>query len=274
MSELTKKYIKELDAGIRDLFESERWTGYLRFLSRFHRYSVNNTLAIYAQRPDATLVASFTDWKRMGRSVKKDERGMKIIAKHETKETDETTGEEKRHIGFHLAHCFDVSQTAGDDLPENPCQTLRADVDGYDALLVALRDVSPAPIEIKAIQSAANGYYLPDNDQIVVKAGLSQAQTVKTAIHEIAHAMLHGRGKSHEKTDQRTREVQAESVAYVVCQCIGVDSSDYSFGYIAGWSKSKELQELKASIKAISRTADRIIDGLKIQKGGATCVKD
>lgn len=123
MSELTKKYIAELDDGIRDLFESERWTGYLSFLSRFHRYSVNNTLAIYAQRPDATLVASFTDWKRMGRSIKKDEHGMRIIAKHETKETDEATGEEKRRIGFHLAHCFDVSQTAGDALPENPCQT-------------------------------------------------------------------------------------------------------------------------------------------------------
>lgn len=266
MSELTKRYIAELDAGIRDLFQSERWTGYLRFLARFHRYSVNNTLAIYAQRPDATLVASFSDWKRMGRSVKKDEHGMKIIAKHETKEIDEDTGEEKRRIGFHLAHCFDVSQTTGDALPENPCQTLRADVDGYSALLDALRAVSPAPIEIQSIQSAANGYYLPGNNQIVIKSGLSQAQTVKTTIHEIAHAMLHGRGKSHEKTDQRTREVQAESVAYVVCQCIGVDSSDYSFRYIAGWSQGKELTELKASIKTISSTADRIIDGLKLNK--------
>ena len=250
MSDLTRKYIADLDAGVRDLFASDRWRSYLEFLSKFHRYSANNTIAIYLQRPTASLVASFSDWRRKGRQVRKGEHGIKILAPHTIKDIDDETGEIKQRMGFHLAYCFDVSQTDGKDLPEGPAHQLTGTVDGFARIWDTLLAVSPVPVSVEPITDCeANGYYSHADQRIVVRDGLAELQRVKTAIHEIAHAMLHAKGAEEADADRSTREVQAESVAYVVCRALGLDTSDYSFGYVAGWSADKELKALKASLE-------------------------
>ena len=263
MSALTKQYIKELNEGVKNLFNSNTWRDYLTFLSKFHAYSVNNTIAIFSQRPEATLVASFTDWKKRGRSVRKGERGIQIIAPHTYKEINPQTGEEENRLAFHLAHCFDVSQTTGKDLPESPCHMLVGNVTDYIPIREALCQIAPVYVEFKDINNSANGYFDRSNCVIVVKDSLSELQTVKTLIHEIAHALLHAKGADEENADMYSREVQAESVAYVVCRYLGLNTSDYSFGYIAGWSKDQSLEELKASIEAINRTSDQIIKNIE-----------
>lgn len=246
MSDLTRKFIADLDAGVRDLFASDRWRSYLEFLAKFHRYSANNTIAIYLQRPTASLAASFSDWRRRGRKVRKGEHGIKILAPHTIKDVDDETGEIKQRLGFHLAYCFDVSQTDGKDLPEGPARQLTGSVDGYAHIWDTLLAVSPVPVSIEPIEDCdANGYYSHTDQRIVV--------------HEIAHALLHAKGAKEADADRSTREVQAESVAYVVCRALGLDTSDYSFGYVAGWSADKELKALKASLDAIVRTSDKII---------------
>ena len=260
MSDLTRKYIADLDAGVRDLFNSERWKNYLDFLSKFHRYSANNTIAIFLQRPTASLVASFSDWRRKGRQVRKGEHGIKILAPHTIKDVDDETGEIKQRLGFHLAYCFDVSQTDGADLPEGPARQLTGSVDDYDRIWDTLLAVSPVPVSVEPITDCeANGYYSHTDQRIVVRDGLAEMQRVKTAIHEIAHALLHAKGSEEANADRSTREVHAESVAYVVCRALGLDTSNYSFGYVAGWSHDRELKALKASLDAIVRTSDKIL---------------
>ena len=260
MSDLTLKYIADLDAGVRDLFNSERWKNYLDFLSKFHRYSANNTIAIFLQRPTASLVASFSDWRRKGRQVRKGEHGIKILAPHTIKDVDDETGEIKQRLGFHLAYCFDVSQTDGADLPEGPARQLTGSVDDYDRIWDTLLAVSPVPVSVEPITDCeANGYYSHTDQRIVVRDGLAEMQRVKTAIHEIAHALLHAKGSEEANADRSTREVQAESVAHVVCRALGLDTSNYSFGYVAGWSHDRELKALKASLDAIVRTSDKIL---------------
>ena len=195
MSDLTRKYIADLDAGVRDLFSSNRWMNYLEFLSKFHRYSANNTIAIYLQRPTASLVASFSDWRRKGRKVRKGEHGIKILAPHIIKDTDDETGEVKQRIGFHLAYCFDISQTDGKDLPEGPARQLTGTVDDFAHIWATLLAVSPVPVSTESItDSAANGYYSHTDQRIVVREGLAELQRIKTVIHEIAHAMPHTKG--------------------------------------------------------------------------------
>ena len=242
------------------MFSSDRWKNYLEFLAKFHRYSANNTIAIYLQRPTASLVASFSDWRRRGRKVRKGEHGIKILAPHTVKDVDDDTGEIKQRLGFHIAYCFDVSQTDGADLPEGPARQLTGSVDDYDSIWDTLLAVSPVPVSIEPIEDCeANGYYSHTDQRIVVRDGLAELQRVKTAIHEIAHAMLHAKGAEEADADRSTREVQAESVAYVVCRSLGLDTSDYSFGYVAGWSSDKELKALKASLDCIVRTSDKIL---------------
>lgn len=269
MAKSIKEYIEEINEGVKALFTSDSWKNYLTFLSRFHSYSVNNTIAIYMQRPDASLVASFTDWQRNGRYVMKGERGIRIIAPHTYKAVNHETGEEEQRLGFHLTHCFDVSQTDGKDLPESPCRELTDDVEDYVSLRDTLCQISPVPVRYGEIAGDANGYYSHRDLEIVVRDSLRESQKIKTTIHEIAHAWLHAKGADEEKADRYTREVQAESVAYTVCQYLGIDSSDYSFGYIAGWSKTQELDELKKSIDAITKTSNRIISDIEdvMQKG-------
>lgn len=180
MSDLTRKYIADLDAGVRDLFASDRWKNYLDFLSRFHCYSANNTIAIYLQRPTASLVASFSDWRRKGRNVKKGEHGIKILAPHTVKDVDDDTGEIKQRLGFHIAYCFDVSQTDGKDLPEGPAHQLTGTVDGFARIWDTLLAVSPVPVSVEPITDCeANGYYSHADQRIVVRDGLAELQRVK-----------------------------------------------------------------------------------------------
>ena len=287
-----KKITARLEQGVTELFESERYKEYLRVMSKFHNYSFNNTLLIAIQKPDASLVAGFSSWKNnFGRTVKKGEKGIKIIAPAPSKRTEERqlidpdtrlpmldeNGEplkvkvELVIPKYKVVHVFDVSQTEGRELPDIAVDELTGDVGQYHEFLDALVSVSPVPVGFESISGGAHGYYSPIEKRIAVKDDLSEIQTLKTLIHEIAHAMLHDVDPSAIKEgisnlpDRYTREVQAESVAYVVCQHYGLDSSEYSFGYIAGWSKGKELTELKCSLETIRNAAAEIIDGIDEQ---------
>ena len=263
MSEKTRSYIEELDAGVKELFESDRFKSYLDFLSRFHSYSINNCIAIFLQKPDASLVASYTDWKKHNRLVRHGERGIRIIAPHvyEVEKTDGTTAQQ---VGFHIAYCFDISQTDGEPLPESPCQPVNAAVaDGMSVLTMLSEKVAPCPVSFENFEGSANGYYNAAENRIVVRSSLSESMRIRCLLHEIAHAHLDSKYSPDKETDQRTREVRAESVSYCVSKYLGLDTSSYSFGYIANWSKDKTLDELKASISAITRTADQIIKDIE-----------
>ena len=272
MSEKTRSYIEELDAGVKELFESDRFKSYLDFLSRFHSYSINNTIAIFLQKPDASLVASYTDWKKHNRFPRRGERGIRIIAPHiyEVEKTDGTTAQQ---VGFHIAYCFDISQTDGEPLPESPCQHVDVDVaDGMSVLTMLSEKVAPCPVSFEEFEGSANGYYNSAENRIVVRASLSEAMRIRCLLHEIAHAWLDRKFSTERETadkesdarvDQHTREVRAEAVSYCCSKYLGLDTSSYSFGYIATWSKDKTLDELKASISAITRTADQIIKDIE-----------
>lgn len=271
MSEKTRSYIEELDAGVKELFESDRFKSYLDFLSRFHSYSINNCIAIFLQKPDASLVASYTDWKKHSRFPRRGERGIRIIAPHvyEVEKSDGTTAQQ---VGFHIAYCFDISQTEGEPLPESPCQPVDAAVaDGMSVLTMLSEKVAPCPVSFENFEGSANGYYNSAENRIVVRASLSESMRIRCLLHEIAHAWLDrkysdGRGTTADqqnRVDQHTREVRAEAVSYCCSKYLGLDTSSYSFGYIATWSKDKTLDELKASISAITRTADQIIKDIE-----------
>ena len=273
-----------IEQGIKELFESEKYMRYLSVMSRFHRYSVNNTMLIYMQKPDATLVAGFSKWRdTFHRTVKKGEKGIQILApipykkKVETEKVDAAgqpaigpDGKPMKEIQeidatlFRVAYVFDVSQTEGKELPTIGVAELGGDVVNYDKMLEGLRQVSPVPIGFEEIAAGAKGYYSPAESRIAIQQGMSELQTIKTAIHEIAHAKLHAvtpdeKAAPEDKKDRRTKEVEAESIAYTVCQHFGIDTSDYSFGYVAGWSSGKEMKELRASMEVIRGTAHEII---------------
>lgn len=265
--------LQMLQEGVQELFESDRYKKYLDTMSRFHDYSINNQLLIGMQRPDATLVAGFTAWRdRFHRTVKRGEKGITIISpapykvKREIEKVDPdgiatTEEQEISRLGFRTATVFDISQTEGEDLPEI-ASILHDPVRDYDDLLDAIKSISPVPVCFEDIKGSANGFYAPTDQKIVVKRGLPEAQTLKTLIHETAHACL-GHGSKDDHLDRRTHEVQAESVAYVVSKAIGLDTENYSFGYIAGWSSGKEIKELKASLQTIRDTADMMISGIQ-----------
>ena len=278
----------KLEQGIKELFESERFKEYLRTMSKFYNYSFNNTLLIAMQKPEATYVAGYTSWQRnFDRQVLKGERGIKILApapykaQEEREKIDPLT--QKPVIGtdgkavtetvevlrpaFKVVSVFDVSQTDGKELPDIIVDELKGTVENYEAFFDALKQVSPVPISFEDIPGGAKGFFSPVESCIAIQEGMSEIQTVKTAIHEIAHAKLHA-VKPDEKTapedrkDRHTKEVEAESVAYTVCQRYGIETSDYSFGYIAGWSSGKETKELKSSLDTIRKTAAEMIEGI------------
>lgn len=265
-----KEITDKLEQGVKDVFDSETYAEYLRFMGRFHKYSANNSLLIYLQKPDASLVAGYQTWlKQFGRQVRKGEKGITILApcphkfkKRREEEDGTVTEEEIRYTTFRATTVFDISQTDGDPVPESPCKLLTGDVEEYEALMGKLEEVAPVPVCYEEIQTGANGYFSRVEGRIVVDSRLGQMQTLKTMIHEIAHAILHGEGAELEKADREMKEVQAESVAYTVCEALGLDSSDYSFGYIAGWSSGKDAKELTASLEVIRATADMILKGL------------
>ena len=284
-----KEITDRLEQGITELFESERYKEYLRVMSKFHNYSFNNTLLIAMQKPDASLVAGFSSWKNnFGRNVMKGEKGIKIIApspftvKQEVEKTDPQTGKpvigkdgkpvtEEKEIkvpAYKVVSVFDVSQTEGRELPDIAVDELTGDVDRFKDFFAALEQVSPVPVGFEKIEGGAHGYYHLEEKRIAIDEGMSDLQTLKTAIHEIAHAKLHDidlnapKEEQKPRVDRRTREVEAESVAYTVCQHYGLDTSDYSFGYVAGWSSGKELAELRGSLETIRNTAVEMINAI------------
>ena len=284
-----KEITDRLEQGIAELFESERYKEYLRVMSKFHNYSFNNTLLIAMQKPDASLVAGFSSWKNnFGRNVMKGEKGIKIIApspftvKQEVEKTDPQTGKpvigkdgkpvtEEKEIkvpAYKVVSVFDVSQTEGRELPDIAVDELTGDVDRFKDFFSALEQASPVPIGFEKIEGGAHGYYHLEEKRIAIDEGMSNLQTLKTAIHEIAHAKLHDidlnapKEEQKPRVDRRTREVEAESVAYTVCQHYGLDTSDYSFGYVAGWSSGKELAELRGSLETIRSTAAEMINAI------------
>ena len=334
----------KLEQGLKELFESERFKEYLKTMSKFYNYSFNNTLLIAMQKPDATLIAGYTAWQRnFDRHVMKGEKGIKIFApapykvKEEREKLDPVTQKaildkdgkpvtetvEVTRPAFKVVSVFDVSQTDGKELPDIAVDELTGSVDNYAAFFDALKELSPVPIAFENITDGAKGYFSPVENRIAIQEGMSEIQTIKTAIHEIAHAKLHGTDRpepepawkvvmvsdggvkqdyrsgfkseaeataaaeeagwryidenqfewqleveedlspvKESQKDRRTKEVEAESVAYTVCQRYGIETSDYSFGYIAGWSSDKETKELKSSLETIRKTAAEMITGL------------
>ncbi|MCM1232876.1 MAG: ImmA/IrrE family metallo-endopeptidase [Ruminococcus flavefaciens] len=282
-SQQIKEITDRLQQGIEDLFESDKYRDYLKTMSRFTSYSLNNTLLIAMQKPDSTAVAGYGTWKQLNRQVVKGAKAIKIIAPcpykkkvdAEIKDADGncilgrdgkpvTEQTEKGLMGFKVANVFDLSQTEGEPLPEL-AHKLDGTVEGYADFMEAVRQFSPVPIEFREISGSANGYYHLVDKNIVIDKDMSQAMNCKTGIHEITHALLHDRDSGLEKDalpDRQTKEVEAESVAFTVCQYYGLDTSDYSFGYIAGWSSGRELKELKSSLEVIRQTAQTIISGI------------
>ena len=287
-AEKLKEITDRLEQGIMELFDSERYKEYLRVMSKFHNYSFNNTLLIAMQKSDASLIAGFNAWKNnFGRNVMKGQKGIKIIApspfkiKQEMEKIDPHTQKpvigkdgkpvtEEKEItipAYKVVSVFDVSQTEGRELPDIAVDELTGDVDRYKDFFAALEKTSPVPIAFENIEGGSHGYYHLEDKRIAINEGMSELQTLKTAIHEIAHAKLHDIDLNAPKdeqprVDRRTREVEAESVAYTVCQHYGLDTSDYSFGYVAGWSSGRELSELKSSLETIRSAAAEIINSI------------
>lgn len=271
LSDRLKEITDRLEQGVTDLFESDRYKEYLRVMARFHRYSFNNTLLIAMQCPGATRLAGFQSWKKFGRYVKKGEKGIKVIAPTPFKKNVEEDGEEKVIVvpRYKVVSTYDISQTEGKPLPEI-ASTLTGSVDNFNDFLSALEQVSPVPIAFEDISGSAYGYYSSMEKRIAVREGLSEQQTLKTLIHEISHAKLHdfdlGKPKDEiPQIDRQTKECQAEAVAFVCCERFGLDTSGYSFGYIAGWSSDRELKELRSSLEIIRDTAAEIIDDVENQ---------
>ena len=287
-AEKLKEITDRLEQGITELFDSERYKEYLKVMSKFHNYSFRNTVLIAMQKPDASLLAGFSAWKNnFERNVMRGEKGIKIIApspykiKQEMQKIDPHTQKpiigkdgkpvtEEKEItipAYKVVSVFDVSQTEGKELPDIAVDELTGDVDRYKDFFATLEKTSPVPIAFENIEGGSHGYYHLEDKRIAINEGMSELQTLKTAIHEIAHAKLHDIDLNAPKdeqprVDRRTREVEAESVAYTVCQHYGLDTSDYSFGYVAGWSSGRELSELKSSLETIRSAAAEIINSI------------
>lgn len=244
-----------LTEGVEQVFSSDRYAEWLKIASRFHHYSLNNQILILMQAPHASQVAGYRAWQMMGRQVRKGEKGLLIIAPMKIKDKNPDTEDEERLL-FKATTVFDISQTDGDNLP-SLVNELTGNDSSYDSLIEKLIMYSPVPVRFKAIPDSAYGYFSPTDREICIKTGLSKQQTCKTLIHEIAHSICDADPKA--MTDRETKEVRAESVAYCVCSALGIDTGDYSFGYIAGWSSNKEVPELKNIMQDIKRVADDIL---------------
>ena len=285
VQELTDK----LEQGLQDLFNSDSYRNYLTTMSKFHNYSFNNTLLIAMQKPDATLVAGYKAWqKNFERHVNKGEKAIRILApapykiKEERDKIDPVTQEllldkdgnpQKEEVeitipAFRAVSVFDLSQTDGKPIPELAAKELLSDVEGYQDMIRAVEAISPVPIELEEIAGDSKGYYDREAKRIAVQENMSESQTLKTMIHEVAHSKLHSKEVEQDeqmRKDRNTKEVEAESVAYTVCQHFGIDTSDYSFGYIAGWSSGRDTKELRSSMDTIRRTASELITGIEEQ---------
>ena len=289
--EAVREITEKLEQGMSELFESERYKEYLNTMSRFHHYSFNNTLLIAMQKPDATLVASYNSWqKNFERNVRKGEKGIRIFApspykiREEQEMKNPITGQplldaegavkteeiEKTVTGFRAVSVFDVSQTNGKPLPEIGAEELLQSVEDYPVFMEALQDISPVTVELQNIGNDTKGYFDTELQKIVIQSNMSEGQTIKTLVHEIAHSMLHDKSGSivqdlntENRKSRSAKEVEAESVAYTVCQHFGIDTSDYSFGYVASWSSGRDTKELRESMEIIRRTASKLIDDVE-----------
>ncbi|EHO15818.1 hypothetical protein HMPREF9623_01729 [Stomatobaculum longum] len=287
MKEITEK----LEQGVADLFNSEKYQTFLNTMAKFPQYSYNNNLLIMLQKPDATLCQSYTGWKKMGRFVKRGEKGIRILAPtpfkidREQNKLDEKgqaildkDGEPVKETvqidmtGFKMVSTFDLSQTEGEPLPILGVEELTGSVEGYAKLFEAMKEASPVPVAFEEIKGGAKGYFQTSENRIAIKEGMSEVQNVKTLIHEMAHAKLHNMTAQKARDDggqtRSSKEVEAESVAYTVCQHYGIDTSDYSFAYVASWSEGKELPELKESLGTIQKAASELITAIddKVQE--------
>ena len=285
-----KEITDKLEAGLKELFESEKYKSYLSTMSKFHNYSFNNTLLIAMQKPEATLVAGYQAWqKNFERHVNKGEKAIRILApapykiKEERDKLDPVTGEmmfdengmpqkEETEVtipAFRAVSVFDVSQTDGKPIPELEVNELLSTVEGYEDFVQALMNISPVPIAFEDIPGDSKGYFSTAEKRIAVQENMSESQTLKTMVHEVAHSRLHDKEVNQSMDipvkDRNTKEVEAESVAFTVCQHFGIDTSDYSFGYIAGWSSGRDTKELRASMDTIRRTASELITGIEEQ---------
>ena len=276
--------LKSLETGVENIFTGDKYAQYLQTMSKFRRYSFNNTLLIAMQRPDATLVTGYRNWQSMGRQVKKGEKGITILAPAPIKRKREQEILDQNHMPlldadgnprteevevviprFKPTTVFDISQTDGEPIETLAPEELTEAVADYDLFMEAITAVSPVPIRFDEIAGEAKGYYHSGDKEIVIQKGMSESQTIKTAIHETGHARLHDKDimeKQGIEKDRLTKEVEAESVAYCVCSAFGVDTSEYSFPYIAGWSSNRDMKELKASMDIIRKTAGEMIDEL------------
>lgn len=238
--------LEQIEDGVHSVFESDSWKTYLKTMSQFHHYSISNSLLIYLQKPQATYVAGFQTWKnKFNRYVRKGEKAIRILAPLKKMIEDENN-EEILITGFRCASVFDISQTKGDPLPEYMKDALQGKVENYDTFLRALRLSSPVPVSLASFSSHAHGYYDPDEKQILIKNDMSEIMTVKTCVHEIAHAILHAKESGRENISKFQKETEAESVAYAVCAYYGIDTEEYSFPYIAGWSQTHSTKELES----------------------------
>ena len=267
---------KKLEDGVREIYSSEKYKKYISAMSKFPNYSVNNCVLIATQMPEASLVCGYKKWQTdFNRTVNKGEHGLMILAPIKTKtEVEEFVYEEsgkavfddngnqktekvmKECQIFRPVYVFDISQTSGDPVPSLASE-LKENVDSFDDLRDVLISVSPVSVSFEKIRGSANGYFSPSSKKIVIEESLPQLQMIKTMIHEIAHP-TRGHGSKEDKDSRNAKEVQAESVAYWVSQMLGLDTSDYSFGYISGWSKDKEVSELKDNLEKIKEAADKI----------------
>lgn len=285
-----QEIIDKLEEGLKALFESEKYKTYLYTMSKFHNYSFNNTLLIAMQKPEATLVAGYKAWqKNFERHVNKGEKAIRILApapykiKEERDKLDPVTGEmmfdengmpQKEQVevtipAFRAVFVFDVSQTDEKPITELEAQELLSMVEGYEDFVQVLMNVAPVHIGFEDIPGDSKGYFHTEEKRIAVKENMSESQTLKTMVHEVAHSMLHNKEINRDDLmeapikDRNTKEVEAESVAYTVCQHLGIDTSDYSFGYIAGWSSGKDMRELKSSLDTIRKMASGLITGIE-----------
>lgn len=265
----------QLEQGVKDVFQSEHYQQFLRTMSRFHSYSINNQILIHLQCPEASYVAGYTRWRNeFHRHVKAGEQGIHILApapykrREEVEDpvTHEKTTRQITVMSYRPAICFDYSQTEGEPLPELTQELIR-NVPCYEEMLEAIRRIaSPVPIEFVDIAGSAYGYYSPGEDRIVVQRGLSQIQTVKTTLHEFSHSLLHNKAAQTDcRKDRQTMEVEAESVAYVVSTALGLSVEEYSFPYIVSWSSGRDIRELKSSLETIRQTSCHIIDQVQTE---------
>ncbi|MBO5555119.1 MAG: ImmA/IrrE family metallo-endopeptidase [Solobacterium sp.] len=251
-----------IENGIRNVYDSSRYQRYLETMSHFHSYSLNNCLLIFEQKPEATLVAGYQTWrKEFGRHVKFGEKGIRILAPVRSAKKEESQDETDRpeELRFKSIAVFDISQTEGNPLPTYMTDTLYGTVKDYDAFLEQLKLISPVPVIFSDDTKGSHGFFRANAGMIAVRSGMPELQTVKTLVHEIAHACLHNKASGGNTLPKVQKEIEAESVAYILCKHFGLDTGEYSFGYLAGYSSSRELPELRASMERIRMTSDSLI---------------